>query len=81
MSIDSGDFITVVGSSNIESFGYDSEERSLYVRFNGSKGGPSSLYKYIGVEPEVFDQFMDAPSKGKFVFGYLKNRYEYQRVE
>lgn len=64
-----------VTSSNVEEFGYDENERIFYVKFlNGS------LYRYLDVEPDLLDLFFAAPSKGQFVWQYLRNRYEYSRI-
>jgi len=65
-----------VESSNVQEFGYDEENRMLYVRFlNGS------LYVYYDVAPDIYDGFFMAPSKGKYVWSHLRDRYEYARVE
>lgn len=70
-----------VDSSNVQSFGYDEGERDLYVRFLAKATYPSTLYVYHMVEPDIFDQFFAAPSKGKFVWKYLRDRYDYERLE
>lgn len=70
-----------VESSNVEEFGYDEENRNLYVRFLAKGVSPSSLYVYYDVEPEVYDQFFEAPSKGKFIWSHLRGRYNYERLE
>lgn len=65
-----------VDSSNVLEIGYDDYDGVLYVRFlNGA------LYYYEGVPPEVWDAFLYAPSKGKFVHTDLKNVYPYGRME
>ena len=64
-----------VESSSVEAVGYDGDARELHVRFVG--GG---LYVYAGVEREVFDALMFAPSKGAYVNLQLKPRgYECER--
>jgi len=70
-----------VESSNVQSFGYDDENRILYVRFLAKSTSPSTLYAYYDVEPETYDQFFMAPSKGKFVWQFLRDRYEYARLQ
>ena len=66
-----------VESSNIDSVGYDSEEKFLYVRFRGS----GSLYRYANVEPEVVDRLIGARSIGKEFHRTIKNGYAYTKVE
>jgi len=78
--IDPGDFITVVGSSNIKAVGYDPEEFKLYVRFAG-KNDSSSLYSYEGVSQEVFDELINVESKGKFIHSEIKSNYKYAKIE
>ncbi len=70
-----------VESSNVESFGYDEEENTLYVRFLARKTSPSTLYAYHEVEPEIFDQFMEADSKGRFIWTHLRDRYNFEKLE
>ena len=65
----------VSDSSNVLAFGYDEANRDFYVKFlNGS------TYIYKMVEPDILDLFFAAPSKGKFVWQYLRDRYEYSRI-
>lgn len=73
-----------VESSNVQDFGYDEDEGNLYVRFKpkstAKSTSPGSCYVYYGVEPEIYQQFLMSPSKGKFVWQYLRDRYEYERL-
>lgn len=69
-----------VGSSNVQDFGYDEDEENLYVRFLPKANSSGSCYVYYGVEPEIYQQFLMAPSKGKFVWSHLRGRYEYAKI-
>ena len=69
-----------VESSNVSSFGYQEGDRALYVEFLGKGGRPPALYRYLEVEPEIYDAFFAAPSKGKFVWSHLRDRYDYERL-
>jgi len=64
-----------VASSNLASVGYDSETQTLEVEFSNG-----TIYQYYNVDDSLFDQFMDAPSKGQFLNTYIKNAYPYSRV-
>jgi KTSC domain len=49
------------------------------------QSAPGSVYHYFGVEPDVYWYFRAAPSKGKFVWNWLRgkgsdSRYTYRRV-
>ena len=64
-----------VESSNIAAVGYDARTETLEVEFhNGFR------YQYYGVGQGLFDQMMQAPSKGRFLNQYIKNQYPYSRV-
>ena len=69
-----------VESSNVESFAYDEMGRFLFIRFL-DKGYGGSLYQYDGVEAEIYQQFLAAPSKGKFVWSHIRDRYDYHRLQ
>ena len=73
-----------VESSNVESFAYDMQNQFLYVRFLPSGSGDfanGSMYVYYSVEAEIYQQFLQAPSKGQFVWRFLRDRYDYARLE
>lgn len=63
-----------VKSSNVHSIGY--ENGTLYVRFL-----TGVLYEYYDVPADVYDEFLNASSKGRFVHYRLKGRYKYRLVE
>jgi hypothetical protein len=64
-----------VESSNLASVGYDETEKILEIQFHS--GG---VYQYEDVEKEVFDELMNANSKGRFFIGRIKGEYNYWRV-
>lgn len=66
---------TQVQSSNVNSIGYDEESKTLEVEFHG--GG---VYQYSDVPKEVYEDFMNAPSHGKFLHKVIKSRFSYIRV-
>ena len=47
----------------------------LFVRFT-----TGSLYRYEGVTDSTYRAFLDAPSKGQFVWQHLRGQYPYFRV-
>lgn len=64
-----------VDSSNIQAIGYSFQERVLQVDFlSGSR------YRYLKVDPDVFERFINAPSKGRFLNREIKKVYEYRQV-
>jgi hypothetical protein len=62
-----------VQSSNIKAVGYDSEAKELYVQYS------SGTYKYLGVEPIIFEGLKLAESKGKYM-NLVKKTYKYEKV-
>lgn len=64
-----------VDSSNLEQVGYDTAASELYVVFKDGSG-----YIYSGVPEHVFEQLLEAPSKGSFLNREVKNKYDYRRA-
>ena len=64
---------TKVESSNIDKIGYLDED--LYVTF---KSGVT--YKYNKVPVNLYEDFLKAESKGKFMNAFKKNGFKYERV-
>ena len=64
-----------VDSSNIEAIGYDPEARELHVRFLKS----GDTYVYSDVNPVVFDELMQAESKGSYLNRRIKGNYQYHK--
>lgn len=62
-----------VNSSNISSVGY--ENRTLYVSFHSG-----STYTYSGVPQYVYEELLDASSKGKYFAANIKNSYPYHKL-
>ena len=60
-------------STNIKYAEYDPYMKVLSVWFHGTN---ETQYDYIGVEKELFDNFIIAESAGKFFNLNIKNKYE-----
>ena len=65
-----------VTSSNIEAIGYDQDSMELHVRFLKS----GETYVYYAVESWVFDEMIQADSKGKYLHRQIKGRYDYGKL-
>ena len=63
-----------VDSSNVEAIGYDDDLQELHVQF--VSGGN---YIYQGVPRQIFDELMNAPSKGSFLNRQIKNVYQFTK--
>jgi len=64
-----------VSSSNVAAVGYQEADQALFVEFHSG-----ALYRYEGVPRDVYDAFVAASSKGRFVWQRLRDRYSYRRV-
>ncbi len=61
-------------SSMIDSYGYDYDTNTMYVRFTTN---PKPIYVYSKVPLEVFSDFAVAQSKGSFFCKNIRNQYSY----
>ncbi len=65
-----------VQSSNIYSIGYDPVSQTLEVEFNNG-----SIYQYYGVPEFIYEDFMNADSKGSYLDHYIKKAsYAYSQI-
>jgi hypothetical protein len=61
-----------VDSKNIEAIGYDTNAQELHIRFLKS----GETYVYYAVEEWVFNEMMQADSKGKYLNAKIKPNYQ-----
>ena len=64
-----------VESSNVAAIGYDEATQTVQVQFNDG-----STYQYFDVPQNVYDDFFNSDSKGKFLHANIKGVYRYSRV-
>lgn len=62
-----------VNSSNIKAVGW--ENNTLFIAYN------SGIYMYEDVKRELYEQLLNAESKGKFVCENIKPNFSYKKVE
>lgn len=77
---DSGVSYTAVTSSNVAAIGYDPVFGRLWVRFNSGR-----VWAYEKVPSGEYLDFLQAPSKGKYLFRVIRNfgsdsKYAYREV-
>jgi len=65
-----------VDSSNIEAIGYDPATQELHVRFLKS----GETYVYYSVEEWVFNEIMQADSKGQYLNLNIKGQYDFGKL-
>jgi len=64
-----------VASSNIVSAGYDPDNETMEIEFTNG-----TVYQFFNVSEALYQQFLQAPSKGKFFNTYIKNAVPFSRV-
>jgi hypothetical protein len=62
-------------STVIHHFSYDPESRRLRVFFMSG-----IVYDYVNVPAELFEQFQNTFSKGKFLNEQIKGKYAFEKV-
>src|SRR5262245_31549423 len=68
--------IAVEGSSQVKAYGYEPNSAKLFVTFVGG-----TMYRYDGVEADVWADFLEAESKGKFLNAVIKRGgYAYTKL-
>ena len=65
-----------VSSSNLQSVGYDSQNRILEIEFHGN-----GVYQYEDVSHDIYAELMAAPSKGRYFSERIRDHYSWRRVE
>ena len=64
-----------VQSSHIKSLGFDPRTNTMAVQFR--EGG---IYHYHATPPQLYEEFLAAPSKGKFFRSAIKSRFRSAKV-
>lgn len=65
---------TPVSSTNVVSVGYDKKTRVLEIEFKKSR-----VYQYTAVHANTARALLNAPSKGKFVWRRIRDKYSFTR--
>ncbi|WP_291141858.1 KTSC domain-containing protein [Hydrogenophaga sp.] len=66
-------------SSQIVAFGYDPATQTLAIQFPGRGVKAGDTYHYAEVPPKVYQDMVDAESKGKFFGSQIRGRYAYAK--
>ena len=64
-----------VESKMLESAGYDADDEKLRIVFRNG-----STYEYSGVEEAIYQDLLNATSKGAFFLEYIREIYEGKRL-
>lgn len=64
-----------VASANVSAIGYDDASLTLEVHFTSGL-----MYQYFDVPRSIYDELMNAPSKGQYLNLNIRNNYRYMRL-
>ena len=64
-----------VESTNVASIGYDTASQTLEVEFHDGR-----VYQYFDVPESLHEEFLRAPSKGRFLQAEIKGHFRYARL-
>lgn len=65
-----------VQSSNILSVAYIPDDKEMFIKFKGN-----SIYKYSDVDHKIFDELMEARSKGGFMHKPVIKNLKFERID
>lgn len=65
-----------IESSNIEGAGYNNKTKQLWVAFKGNK-----VYRYDLVPRKLFEELLQAESKGKYLNENIKGNFKFVGYE
>ena len=68
--------ITAVDSTSLRTVGYDAERQLLQVEFHNR-----SIYQYFEVPATVYQELMQAPSKGAYFNKSIRPRFDFALVQ
>lgn len=74
-----------VKSSNIWAYGMNvrnakDKTGDVMVQFKGKDGGPDDVYIYYDVPLTVYRRWLSAPSKGHYLWRYIRGRYKFAKL-
>lgn len=64
-----------VDSSNLEWIAFDKDKEELYIKFKN--GG---TYVYYNVPEDIFNNLLNAGSKGRYFWMKIRDVYEYKKL-
>ena len=67
---------TVANSSQIGFQGYDLKDKTLAIQFSSGQ-----LYYYYDVPEDEYNRFLEADSKGSYLFKNIKRNYLYEHIK
>lgn len=72
-----------VKSSNVWSYAFqpkDDKVGDMLMQFKRKDGGPGDIYIYYNVPSKIWQRFVAAPSKGHFMWQFIRNVFTYAKL-
>ena len=72
-----------VKSSNVWSYAFqpkDDKSGDMLMQFKAKNGGPGDIYIYYNVPSKIWQRFVAAPSKGHYMWKFIRNVYTYAKL-
>ena len=72
-----------VKSSNVWSYAFqpkDDKVGDMLMQFKKKEGGPGDIYIYYNVPSRIWQRFVAAPSKGHFMWQFIRNVFTYAKL-
>lgn len=66
-----------VNSKSVAAIGYNPSALLLEVKFKLS----GRIYAFLEVQREIYQKFIESPSKGVFFNKYIKSKYKYFKIK
>jgi len=67
--------MTPVDSSNVAAIGYDESAEEIHVEFLNGR-----TYRYLGANPETYEELQSAPSVGSFINRMIKPNFTFEEI-
>ncbi len=65
-----------VSSSNIRSIGYDAKSKTLEIEFQDG-----DIYQYFNIPESIYSALMSASSHGSYFHCYIKDQYQWTKIQ
>jgi hypothetical protein len=59
----------------LASAAYDAAKHILYLRFRSG-----DVYRYFEIPAELYREFLDAESRGRYFLSHIRNHFRYERL-
>jgi hypothetical protein len=65
----------LLDSKMLAAVAYEPEPRTLHLRFRSGE-----IYSYFEVPEDLYQEFLQAESRGRYFLSHIRGRFRYQRL-